>query len=114
MSENYVTVTASWGDGTNVGQGNYLFHASGALMDGTATAIVTPVLDDVLKNGALSVQLLASDNYGAGELSWDCTIRIKGFSEIKAQGLIVNHATGATQVLFDILEANGWAPMEIP
>ena len=104
MAENYVTVTGTFGDGTNPGEGNYLFNASGSLMDGTATAIVTPVLTDELDSaGVLTVDLLASDNYGAGELTWDCNIRVQGIPHITAAGMVVNFADGPTQNLFDIL-----------
>ncbi len=119
MTNNYVTVTAQWSDGTNYAQGNYLFIASGALMSSPAVAIVTPVKIGQLDTlGAFSesgaqpntgVRLLASDNFGAGELNWTFRAHIKGIPDIHVEDFAINYTTGATQGLFGILEAAGWS-----
>jgi hypothetical protein len=104
---NTVTVTAAFG--TN-GQGNWLFAASGTLMSDDHVAIVTPVVNDVLdSDGNLSAVLLASDNYSAGELEWNCFIRVQGLPLIHVVGFPVNYDDGAEQNLFDILTTAGWS-----
>lgn len=106
MPSNYVTVTAAF---TASGEGNYLFAASGVLMDSSDVAIVTPVIDGILDtDGNLSVSLLASDNFAAGQLKWNCFVRIQGLPMIHETGFVVNYNDGASQLLFTILEANGW------
>lgn len=106
---NNVTVTASFG---STAEGNYLFAATGTLMSDTNVAIVTPVVSGVLdSSGNMSAVLLASDNFGAGELTWNCFIVVKGMSPINVQDFTVNFAAGSTQNLFTILEASGWTPL---
>lgn len=106
---NNVTVTASFG---STAEGNYLFAASGTLISDANVAIVTPVVDGVLdSSGNLSAILLASDNFGPGELTWNCFISVRGMSQINVQGFTVNFALGASQNLFTILEASGWQPL---
>jgi hypothetical protein len=105
---NSVTVTASFGSSA---EGNYLFAASGTLMSDTNVAIVTPVVEGVLdSSGNLSASLLASDNFGAGELTWNLFASVRGMSDISVQGFAVNFSLGASQNLFTILEASGWTP----
>lgn len=106
---NNVTVTASFGSSA---EGNYLFAATGTLMSDTNVAIVTPVVSGILDStGNLSAVLLASDNFGAGELTWNCFIVVKGMSPINVQDFTVNFAQGASQNLFTVLEASGWTPL---
>lgn len=111
MTTNLVTVTANFGAGAT---GHWLFAASGTLIDDTNVAIVTPVIQGSLLpggTGLLSAQLLASDNFGAGELLWNIFLSVKGISEIEFQGFTVNFASGASQNLFTILKASGWTPL---
>lgn len=105
---NNVTVTASFGSGA---EGHFLFAATGTLVSDSNVAIVTPVIDGQIDaTGTLSVSLLASDNYGAGELTWNVFLSVRGMSDIFVQGFVVNFAQGANQNLFTILEASGWTP----
>lgn len=108
MSSNLVTVEAALGLS---GQGHWLFAATGTLMSDSQIAIVLPVQDGTLDpSGNLSVQLLASDNYSAGELLWNCFAQFQGFAAIHVSGFEVNFALGATQNLWTILETAGWTP----
>lgn len=105
---NLVTVTAAFGDTAN---GDWLFAASGTLMSDDHVAIVTPVVNDVLDaSGTLTAALLASDNFGADELNWNCFIRVQGIPAIHVVGFQVNFTDGASQNLFTILTAAGWTP----
>jgi hypothetical protein len=109
MTTNTVTVTASFGALT--GMGDWLFAASGTLMSDANVAIVTPVVNGSLDaTGSLSAVLLASDNFSEGELQWNAFIRIQGLPHIHAVGFDVKFSLGATQNLFTVLEAGGWTP----
>jgi hypothetical protein len=108
---NAVTVTEAFGSGA---EGHWLFVATGSLMDDTNIAIVTPVVSGALlpgSNGTLSVSLLASDNFGSGELLWNAFIQIQGYSKIDCRDFQVNFGLGANQNLFTILKASGWTPI---
>jgi len=110
MSSNFVTVTASLGSGA---EGNWLFAATGTLMDDTNVAIVTPVVKGALLpggTGVLSAALLASDNFGSGELLWNCFIQIQGLAAIHVTDFAVLFSLGASQNLFTVLKASGWTP----
>lgn len=105
---NSVVVTAAFGA---AGMGDFLFAASGDLITSTDIAIVTPVVNGVLDaTGNLSATLLASDNYGANDLNWNCFVRIQGLSRIYWTDFPVNFSSGASQNLFTILTAAGWVP----
>jgi len=111
VTTNLVTVTANFGSGA---EGHYLLAASGTLMDDTNIAIVTPVITGSMApggTGLLSVSLLASDNFGTGELLWNLFLQVRGMSDINVQGFAVNFASGASQNLFTILRASGWVPL---
>lgn len=111
MPTNTVTVTADFGAGAS---GHWLFAASGTLMSDANVAIVTPVIVGALTpgvSGLMSVVLLASDNFGAGELLWNVFLQIRGLSEFNYQDFMVNFASGASQNLFTILKASGWTPL---
>ena len=111
MTTNTVTVTAAFGAGA---EGHWLFAASGTLMDDTNVAIVTPVVSGSLApggTGLLSAVLLASDNFGAGELYWNIFMEIRGLSEVNFQDFTLNFALGASQNLFTVLRASGWTPL---
>lgn len=110
MPTSNVTVTANFGAGV---EGNYLFIAGGTLLDDTNLAIVTPVVRGYLLpggTGILSAVLLASDNFGAGELLWSSFIQIQGLPPINVNDFAVNFAIGASQNLFTILRSAGWTP----
>jgi hypothetical protein len=105
---NIVTVTAAFGASA---MGDYLFAASGTLMTSSDVAIVTPVVNGVLDaNGNLSANLLASDNFSAGDLNWNCFVRIQGLPRIHVVDFPVDFNLGASQNLFTILTAAGWTP----
>ncbi len=111
MTTNTVTVTANFGAGA---EGHWLFAATGTLMDDTNIAIVTPVITGSLApggTGLLSSSLLASDNFGTGELLWNVFLDIRGVSSVDFQDFTVNFSLGASQNLFTILRASGWTPL---
>jgi hypothetical protein len=125
---NNVVVEAQWTDGTAFASGNFQMVASGVLMSSNFIAIVTPFIDGQLDSlGSLSVPagapgtvgngspgtgvaLLASDNFAAGELTWNFKIVVQGITDIVVSDVPVNFALGPTQGLFGILEAAGWSP----
>lgn len=115
---NIVTVTANLGAGA---EGNWLFAATGTLMSDANVAIVTPVVQGYLdSSGNMIVQtasgvttgaaLLASDNFGTGELLWNVYMNVRGVNAIHWNDFQVNFALGASQNLFTILSAAGWTP----
>jgi hypothetical protein len=128
MSNNVVNLQAQWTDGTAFAAGNFEIVASGVLMSSNGVAIVTPFIDGQLDSlGSLSVpvggagsagnggpgtgvSLLASDNFAAGELTWNFKIVVQGITDIVVADVPVNFASGATQGLFGVLEAAGWSP----
>jgi hypothetical protein len=130
MAENYVTVSAQWTDGTNFAEGAFQFIASGQLMESTSIAIVTPTIQGQLdEQGSLSVRhlssplnlmnsaaamnsgipMLASDNFGSGELTWDFRLQVQGITSIFVTDVVLDYSLGASQGLFGILEAAGWS-----
>lgn len=60
--------------------------------------------------GACIVQLISSDNFAAGVLTWDFVINVRGFPTVKALDIPVNFTNGANQSVWDILSAAGWTP----
>jgi len=119
MPLNFVTVTATWSDQGAVpkyAEGNYMFIAAGTLMDSSAVAIVIPVIQGQLaaSTPSLSVSLLASDNFAAGQLTWDMHVAVKGIAAISVQNVVVNFSGGASQGLFTVLTAAGWTPTPNP
>lgn len=123
MTNNLVTVNAQFTDGgSGFGQGNFLFVASGSLMSSSLVAIVTPVvfgsLDSLgrLWNGVTAgsgVALTASDNFGAGDLTWNVTLDVRGVPHIYVEDVVVNFSNGASQGLFTLLTAAGWTGLVI-
>jgi hypothetical protein len=90
-------------------EGNYVFSPNGNLWPGTpGTLPIDPAVQQGhLTSGTASVQLVASDDFAAGVLTWDCILNIRGMPTIHAYGLIINYATGSTQSIWDILSSNG-------
>src|SRR5690348_15352431 len=104
-----VTVTASFGA---TAEGTFLFVATGTLISDANAGIVQPVINGILdSSGNLSASLVASDNYGTGELTWNVFVTVRGISPIEWTDVVINFAAGATQNLFTILKANGWTPL---
>jgi hypothetical protein len=60
--------------------------------------------------GECIIQLVASDNFSAGVLTWDFIINIRGLPTINAPQIPVNYSDGASQNVWTILSAAGWAP----
>jgi hypothetical protein len=113
MPTNNVTVTAAFGAGTAV---DWLFVAGGTLVDDSNLAIVTPIVRGNNMpggTGLLSAVLLASDNFGSGELLWTCFIRAEGYPEIEVHDFPVNFSLGSSQQLFAVLKAAGWTPTSL-
>lgn len=114
MANNLVHVTAQFTDGTHAGEGNYQFIATGSLAESDTVALVSPVIMGSLDSaGSLAVDLLASDDFFAGQLTWHVIVRVRGMPEIDVSDVVVNFVDGATQGLFGILEANGWTGLAI-
>ena len=104
---NVVVVT-----GSNLGQGRFLFAASGSLQDDVNMAAVQSVQDGSLdENGDFSVSLLASDNEGftTTTLTWTIILQVAGLPYVFARDQAVNYADGSTQDVFSILAANGYS-----
>jgi hypothetical protein len=113
MSLNLVTVTiAVQGSPTDavLPQGNFIFSPNGVLWPGTLGSLpIDPSIQHgFLVLGTASVQLVASDDFAAGVLSWDCIINIRGLPTVNAPALIINYATGSSQSIWDILSSNGY------
>jgi hypothetical protein len=113
MTINQVTVTiAAQGSPLDAlpPQGNFVFSPNGVMWPGTAGSLpIDPSIQHgFLVLGTASVQLVASDNFSAGVLNWDCIINIRGLMTINAPSLTINFATGPTQSIWDILSSNGY------
>ena len=126
MTSNVVTVNATLLDTAGIpGQGHWLFAATGTLMTASYVPIVAPVVDgDLDANRQMSwinesgivvegAAILASDNFAAGDLSWNFFGDFQGMARIHVTGMQINYSSGASQNLFTILAANGWTPKPV-
>lgn len=119
MTLNVVTVTVaaqgSPADATPP-EGHFVFVPNGTLWPMTAGAlpIVPDIQSGVLVLGTATAVLVASDNFSAGVLDWDCIINIQGMPTVNVPGFPVLFASGASQSVWDILEAAGWQPVIQP
>lgn len=120
MTYNMVTVTvaaqASPAD-TQAPEGNFILIPNGTEWPGTVGSlpIVPQTQTGTLTNGTASVQVVASDNFSSiSVLTWDIVINIRGLPTINVPDCVINFATGATQSVWDILNANGWVPVSQP
>lgn len=104
-------------------EGNYVFSPSGVLWPDTSGNAVAPQLQHgvLMPNTAVSppvatasVQLVASDNFTAGVLTWDVIINVRGMPTVNVQAVPVNFASGANQNIWTILQAAGWTPVQVP
>jgi hypothetical protein len=96
-------------------EGYFVFAPSGVMWpDASNLPIVPMVVHGVLVNGTATVSLVASDSFGAGVLTWDVIINIRGLPTINVAGVPVNFASGATQSIWSILSAAGWSPTPQP
>jgi hypothetical protein len=119
LSLNLVTVTiaaqASPADASSV-EGNFVFVPNGYLypMSLGTMPVIPAIQEGFLTSGIGSVQLVASDNFAANVLTWDVIINIRGMLTINVTDVIVLFASGASQSVWDILEINGWIPVQQP
>jgi hypothetical protein len=113
-----VTVAAdvSPADPANVyAEGNVVAVPSGAQWPDTSNNPIVPmVVHGTLENGTCTIQLVASDNFTAGVLTWDFIINIRGLPTVNVAGVQVIYANGANQNVWSILQAAGWAPVSQP
>jgi hypothetical protein len=118
MTVNVVTVTVtadvSPADVTTA-EGNVLAVPSGTMWPDTSSNPIVPmVVHSQLVNGTCNLSLVATDNFAAGVLTWDFIINIRGIATINVPAVPVNFANGATQSVWAILQAAGWAPVNVP
>jgi hypothetical protein len=98
-------------------EGNFIFSPNGTQWPGTpgSLPIVPMVQIGHLTNGTGSVQLVATDNFTSNTiLAWDIIINIRGLPTVNFPDVPVNFASGATQSVWDILNAAGWVPVSQP
>ncbi len=116
MALNTVTVTVaaqvSPADTGDYAEGNFVFSPNGTMWPTSAgqLPIVPQMQHGTLVNGTASVVLVASDNFAVNVLNWDVIINIRSLPTVNVAALPILFATGATQSIWDILIANGWAP----
>jgi hypothetical protein len=82
--------------------------------DTSGNAIVPAVVHGFLVNGTCTIELVASDNFGAGVLLWDFIINIRGMPTVNVSDAAVNFSSGANQNVWTILAAAGWTPPPSP
>jgi hypothetical protein len=78
--------------------------------DTSNNPIVPMVVQGTLANGTVTLQLVASDNFAPGVLTWTFNINIRGLKTVTASDVPVNFSLGATQNVWPILAAAGWNP----
>jgi len=98
-------------------EGNYTFVPSGTQWPSTdgVSAVVPAVIHGqfAANTDTATVQLVASDNFSQGVLTWNVLINIRGLPTINVRDVPVNYADGASQNIFTILTNNaGWIPVE--
>ena len=127
MTSNVVAVTVaadkSPADPANTyAEGNVVAVPSGEMWPDTSNNPIVPMvvhgtLGDGLNGatpGECIIELVASDNFGAGVLTWDFIINIRGLPTVSASRVPVNFASGANQNIWTILSAAGWTPVSVP
>jgi len=127
MTVNVVAVTVgadvSPADPSNVhAEGNVVAVPSGAMWPDTSNNPIVPMvvhgtLGDGLNGaspGQCIIELVASDSFAAGVLTWDIIINIRGLPTVNVPGVVVNFANGASQNVWTILQAAGWVPFSQP
>jgi len=96
-------------------EGNVLAVPSGVMWPDTSSNPIVPmVVHGALQSGTCTIGLVASDNFGAGVLTWDFIINIRGLPTVNVPAVPVNFASGATQNVWTILTAAGWTPTQQP
>lgn len=104
-------------------EGNYVFTPSGVMWPDTSSNPVVPMVVHGTLVGNVSVsppisvatvQLVASDNFTAGVLTWDVIINVRGEPTVMVANVPVNFASGANQSIWSILQSAGWTPQPEP
>lgn len=117
---NIVTVTASLPadpttDPATFPQGHYELVPTGMAYDADQHVMIVPVMKQgKFTDGAISVPLVASDNFAAGVLTWDVHVELRGVENIDVPQVSINYTDGASQDLFTILSSAGWVPPSKP
>lgn len=96
-------------------EGNVIAIPSGAEWpDASNNPIVPAVVHGTLVAGTCVLQLVASDNFSAGVLTWDIIVNIRGLPTVNVASVPVNFSSGANQNGWTILSAAGWTPQSQP
>lgn len=117
MSLNLVTVTISATVSpidVTAAEGNYVFVPSGTQWPAPGDVPIVPaVVHGMLTvgTGSATAQLVASDNFATGVLTWNVLVNIRGLPTVNVRDVPVLYASGASQNLWDILTAMGWIPI---
>ena len=99
-------------------EGNVIAVPSGVMWPDTSDNPIVPMvvhgnLGDGNNGGGAGetiIELVASDNFTAGVLTWDLIINIRGLPTVNVPGVPVNYSNGARQNVWPILAATGWTP----
>lgn len=99
-------------------EGNVIAVPSGTEWPDTNQNPVVPMVvkgtvGDGVNGGTSSnaiINLIASDNFSAGVLTWNFIINIRGISTINVADVPVKFSLGASQSVWTILAAAGWTP----
>lgn len=99
---------------TTVTEGHYCFVPSGLQWPSTdgMSAVVPSIVQGPFST-SFSVQLVASDNFTTGVLTWNVLINIRGIPTINVPDVPIYFTDGANQNIYTILTANvGWTPVQ--
>lgn len=104
-------------------EGNYVFTPSGVMWpDMSEDPIVPMVVHGQMTpnptasppNCSATVEIVSSDSFAAGVLTWDVIINVRGLPTVNASQVPINYSSGASQNIWEILESAGWAPPTEP
>jgi hypothetical protein len=103
-------------------EGNVIAVPSGTQWPDTSNDPIVPMvvhgtLGDGLNGGTAGeciLELVASDDFSPGVLTWDFIINIRGLPTVNVASVPVNFASGASQNVWTILAAAGWTPISQP
>lgn len=96
-------------------EGNVVAIPSGEMWPDTSSNPIVPmVVHGTLVGGTCTIELVASDNFTTGVLTWDFIINLRGMPTINVPGCAVNFSGGANQSVWSILTAAGWTPISQP
>lgn len=109
MAYNYVTVQATYETASGTAAtGRYQWYPTASIDDSVnhINFELDPVLGVLDITGAMSVQLLATDNAGLSTFYWTFTLFVEG-EEVIPKTFEVRFADGATQHVDGLTEAPG-------